>query len=341
MKAWRVYGTNDMRLDDTPIPEAKPGWLLARSIAFQPSITEIQRLWGVSQRGLENMDTTIQTTGPFCLGHEVCAIVEDIIDDGDIQKGDRITYFHQKGMVCGSDYSGCFAEYYLLPVSSAFKMNPAIPDIEGPALQPFSSCIRAVKEANVSIGDRVAIFGQGVMGLNITQLCHLAGASLVIGLDVREQCLAVAKQLGADVTVNASQQNAVQAIKEITQGKGVDVAFECASGSTEVGLSGGKTIFEAIEVLAVSGRLVQIAFFHDKISLDLNKLRFKNLKYIFPEEAYREDTDLGINLVAQGKVKFSPYITHTLQGIEKLPEAIEITTYKGKYNAINPTVVIV
>ena len=47
------------------------------------------------------------------------------------------------------------------------------------------------------------------------------------------------------------------------------------------------------------------------------------------------------NLVAQGKVKFSPYITHTLQGIEKLPEAIEITAYKGKYNAINPTVVIV
>jgi len=179
------------------------------------------------------------------------------------------------------------------------------------------------------------------MGLNITQLCHLAGARLVIGLDTRKQCLDVAQKLGADVTVNSSEQNAIEAIRKITGGKGVDIAFECASGSTEVGLSGGKTLFEAIDSLAESGRLIQIAFFHDKITLDPNRLRFKSIKYIFTDHDSRKDMETGMNLVARGRVKFSPYITHVLQGIEKLPQAIDITAYKAKYNAINPAVVVV
>ncbi len=341
MKSWRVYNFKDIRLDDVPIPKPEPGWLLAKVKSFQPSITEIQRFWGVSHRGLADMADKIRSSGPFCMGHEVCAVVEDIVDDCAIRKGDRIAYFHEKGIVCGSDYPGCFAEFYLLPINSAFKMAPSIPDIEGPALQPLSSCVRAVKEANVSIGDSVAIFGQGVMGLNITQLCRLAGAGLIIGLDTRDQCLSVAKQLGADETVNSIKQNAIEAIEEMTQGKGVDIAFECASGNPDVGLSGGKTLSEAIEVLSESGRLIQIAFFHEKILLDPNILRHKNIKYIFPEEAYRMDMQIGVNLVAQGKVKLSPYITHVLQGIEKLPEAIDITAFKAKHASINPAIVVV
>ena len=145
MKAWRVYGINDIRLDDVPIPEVRPGWLLARVRTFQPSVTEIQRFKGISQRGLVDMDEMIRKTGPICLGHEVCALVEDIVDDCDLHKGDRIAYFHHQARIAGKDYPGCFAEYYLLPINSASKMDPAISEIEGPALQPFSSCIRLVE----------------------------------------------------------------------------------------------------------------------------------------------------------------------------------------------------
>ena len=172
MKTWLVYDINDMRLEDISIPDVRPGWLLARVKAFQPSITEIQLFRGTSQRGLAVMGEKIGTTGPFCLGHEVCAVVEAIVDDCDLKEGDRIAYFHHEDRVAGRDYSGCFAEYYLLPIDAASKMDPVIPDIEGPALQPFSSCIHVVKEADVKIGDTVAIFGAGVMGLNIT---HLVG----------------------------------------------------------------------------------------------------------------------------------------------------------------------
>jgi threonine dehydrogenase-like Zn-dependent dehydrogenase len=341
MKAWRTYGINDMRLEDVPIPEVRPGWLLARVKAFQPSITEIQRFWGISQRGLVAMQERLRTLGPFPFGHEVCAVVETVSDDCDLKEGDRIAYFHHAHQVAGSHYPGCFAEYVLLPIQAAARMDPAIPDIEGPALQPFSSCVHVVREANVKIGETVAIFGQGVMGMNITQLCHLAGAKQVIGVDVREQCLRTAEEVGADITINTSQQDPVQAILDLTGGKGADVAFECASGDPQVGLSGGKTLLDAIGITCLSGRLVQIAFFHDTITLDANILRTKRIKYIFPDEASRADMDIGIHLVAHGKVRFKPGITHVLHGIEKLPEAIDITAHKAQHNAINPAVVVV
>lgn len=88
-------------------------------------------------------------------------------------------------------------------------------------------------------------------------------------------------------------------------------------------------------------RLVQIAFFHDKIALDPNLLRSKSIKYIFPDGAPKTDMDIGIQLVAHKKVHFKPYITHVLQGIEKLPEAMDITAHKGEHDAINPAVVVV
>ncbi len=341
MKAWRVYDTNDMRLEDVPIPEVRPGWLLARVKAFQPSITEIQRFWGSSLRGIVGMKEMISTIGPFSIGHEMCGVVQDAGDGVEFQEGDRIAYFHHENRVAGVHYPGCFAEYILLPVDAAFKIDPVIPDIEGPALQPFSSCVQMVREAGVSLGETVAVFGQGVMGLNITQLCHLAGAGRVIGVDIRDQCLDIARELGADITINANRQDAVQAIMELTGGKGADVAFECASGSPEVGLSGGRSLFDAVDAMGQFGRLVQIAFFHDKVNLDPNVLRAKCVKYLFPSGATTADMDVGMRLLASGKVRFKPQITHILNGIEKLTEAFDITAHKAQDDAVNPAVVVV
>lgn len=70
--------------------------------------------------------------------------------------------------------------------------------------------------------------------------------------------------------------------------------------------------------------------------MDPNILWAKRIKYIFPERATRADMELGIQLVAQGKVRFKPCITHVLQGVEKLPEDIDITAHKAQYDAINP-----
>jgi threonine dehydrogenase-like Zn-dependent dehydrogenase len=275
------------------------------------------------------------------MGHEICGEVIEAPAGSGFQEGERVAYFHYKsGHVAGSDYPGCFAEAALLPLPAIAKVDPRIPDREIPALQPLSSCVQVVREVKVQLGETVAIFGQGVMGLNIMQICRLAGAERVIGVDVREQCLNVSRELGADVTVDASKEDPVEAILELTSGRGADVVFECASGSPEVGLSGGKTLFDAIDSVRISGRLVQIAFHHDNVSLDLNALRSKRIKYLFPNEANMESMNLGSKLVAEEKVRLQPYMTHVLQGIEALPDAFEITAHKARHGAINPAVVM-
>ncbi|MBI3015498.1 MAG: zinc-binding dehydrogenase [Candidatus Tectomicrobia bacterium] len=341
MRAWRVYDVNDMRLEEIPVPAVRPGWALVRVKGFQPSITEIQRFWGTSKRGIEKMRQLIREIGPFPMGHEICGEVVEAPADSGFRAGDRVAYFHYStGHIAGSHYPGCFAEAVLLPVQAIAKVDSTIPDLEIPALQPLSSCVQLVREAKIQLGETAAIFGQGVMGLNITQLCRLAGAGRVIGIDVREQCLKMSRELGADVTINATKEDPVQAILDLTEGRGADVVFECASGSPEVGLSGGKTLFQAIDSVRLSGRLVQIAFYHDDVTLDLNSLRGKRIKYIFPDEASLDVMAVGSRLVADGKVRFQPYLTHVLQGLEKLPEAFEITAHKAKHGAINPAVVM-
>lgn len=341
MKAWRVYDVNDMRLEEVPVPEVRPGWALVRVMGFQPSITEIQRFWGTSSRGIDKMRRLIRENGPFPMGHEICGEVVESSGDGGFRPGDRVAYFHYAaGHVAGSDYPGCFAEYVALPVRAIAKVDPGIPDREVPALQPLSSCVQLVREADVQLGETVAIFGQGVMGLNITQLCRLSGAGRIIGVDLRDQCLRVSRELGADVTVNGAAEDPVARILDLTEGKGADVAFECASGSPEVGLSGGRTLFQALECLRISGRLMQIAFYHDRVTLDLNVLRSKRIKYLFPDEATTEVMAVGNRLVACGKVRFQPYINHIIEGLESLPQAFEITAHKAEHGAINPAVVM-
>ena len=75
MKAWRVYGVGDMRLDEIPRPIVKPGWVLRKTRMVQPSITECQALQGVSHFDLESLGEK----GPLQMfGHEFCAEVIEV-----------------------------------------------------------------------------------------------------------------------------------------------------------------------------------------------------------------------------------------------------------------------
>jgi Zn-dependent alcohol dehydrogenase len=83
-----------------------------------------------------------------------------------------------------------------------------------------------VNAAKVRMGDSVAVFGCGGIGLNAVQGARIVGALHIIAVDVAPQKLAYAQQLGATYLVNASQDDPVTAIKELTHGRGVDYAFE-------------------------------------------------------------------------------------------------------------------
>src|SRR4051812_5266174 len=128
----------------------------------------------------------------------------------------------------GNTIDGCQAEYVLVPNAQAnlAKIPAGLTD-EEVLLCPdiMSTGFSAAERGHVRLGDSVAVFAQGPIGLCATAGARLAGASLVIGIDSVPRRLDVARRMGADVVLNYKEQDVVAEIKRLTGG-GVDVAIE-------------------------------------------------------------------------------------------------------------------
>jgi threonine dehydrogenase-like Zn-dependent dehydrogenase len=128
----------------------------------------------------------------------------------------------------GNTINGCQAEYVVVPNAQANLAR--IPDglsDEEVLLCPdiMSTGFSAAENGHVRLGDAVAVFAQGPIGLCATAGARLAGASLVIGVDSVPHRLEVARRMGADVVINYKEQDVIGEIKRLTGG-GVDVAIE-------------------------------------------------------------------------------------------------------------------
>jgi threonine dehydrogenase-like Zn-dependent dehydrogenase len=228
----------------------------------------------------------------------------------------------------------------LLPEIALVKVDDRISDNEAACLQSLSDSVAAVETADLQLGDAVSIFGQGCMGLECLQIARASGAGKLITVDVREEACRISKELGADEAINASERDPVAAIRELTDGNGADVVFECAGGSPKQGLSGTKSLLQAIGAVRSGGKLVGVSWFGQPLEVDIDLLRERSLRYLFPDISTLAHLEHTVRLAAAGRVRLKPVITHVLHGIESVPQAFEITANKAKYKAINPAQVV-
>jgi alcohol dehydrogenase len=129
----------------------------------------------------------------------------------------------------GNTINGAWADYLLVPDARA-NLAP-IPDglrDEDVLLCPdiFSTGLSGAESGNIRVGDAVAVFAQGPIGLCATLGAKLKGAALIIGVDSIPERLEMAKSFGANVTLNPNDVDVVETIKRLTDGRGVDVAIE-------------------------------------------------------------------------------------------------------------------
>ncbi|MGH7772111.1 MAG: zinc-dependent alcohol dehydrogenase [Candidatus Binatia bacterium] len=339
IKGWVTYAFNDMRLEEVPYPKSKPGWAIIKTKVVQPSITEVQLFYGERSNSYDKVKKSLSQGPQQLFGHEFCAEIAEIDDKNGfgLSVGDRVGATHTELGTIGRDFPGCFAEYAAVPPDALAKIPDGISDWEVAALQPLTSCVHNIQMLGVTLGDTVLVLGQGVMGLNSAQCAKAAGADTVIGVDRRQDILDLAAKLGTDITINASKQNVVEAVMDLTHGKGVPYVIEAASGSPKMGLSGGSTVSDAVACVAKGGKILSIPHFDQPVTLDFNVLRAKRVTYMFPPElASPKEMTLAARLVAQKRIRIDPMITHKLEGIEKVLEAVEITGNKQKYGALNP-----
>src|SRR5438067_11876734 len=181
-------------------------------------------------------DISRVTRLPITLGHEVVGVVETT--------GERVCVhylatcgrcaFCQSGteqfcttvQMIGKDRDGGFAEFIAVPERSVFHLPEEIPFEQGAILMCSSATsLHALNKARLRGGETVAVFGVGGLGISAVQLAKHFGAAEVFAVDINPVKLALAERFGA-IPVNASVGDPVARIRELTGGRGVNVALE-------------------------------------------------------------------------------------------------------------------
>jgi len=169
------------------------------------------------------------------------------------------------GWKFGNTIDGCQAEYVLVPDAMA-NLAPVPDDLsdEQVLMCPdiMSTGFGGAENAGIRIGDTVAVFAQGPIGLCATAGARLSGASMVIGVDRLPERLAMARRMGADQVIDAGQGDPVEQIMRLTDGRGVDVAIEAL---------GTQPTFEAcLRVLRPGGTLSSLGVYSTDLRIPLD-----------------------------------------------------------------------
>ncbi len=254
MKAALLTGKEKIEIRDIPIPEVNKGEALVK-VAFT----------GICGTDLHLYRGDIPVDLPRILGHEISGEVADIKGDiSSIVEGDRVVV--EPNLWCGKceycktgrknlcrnkvrlgvDIDGGFAEYVKIKVDNLWKLDKSISFEEGALVEPLSVAVRAVNRAKVKINDSVVIIGAGPIGLLSLLLIKHMGATAVV-IDVIEDRLKIARDLGADLTVNAKTENVTERIHTFFR-DGVNSVIE-ASGASNV-------LEEALDLVKPAGKIV-------------------------------------------------------------------------------------
>ncbi|KRQ87620.1 putative zinc-type alcohol dehydrogenase-like protein YjmD [Caloramator mitchellensis] len=273
--------------------------------AYRGSNPYLSKKWNADLRIFENTETTTYSYPLKAWGYEEVGQVIEVGEEvKDIKIGDIIfgTWGHKSTHIIEESFA------------KDRKLIEGLEPICGIYSHIGAIALNSILDANIHVGETVAIFGQGVPGQIVTQLAKLSGAK-VVAVDLDDERLKFSKESGADVVLNPKNDDVPRMIKEITKGRGADVSIEI-SGST-------KALHEAIRATAYSGRVVAAGFFQGEgVGLYLGEEFHHNrinvvcsqISGVSPELTYRWNR-LRLNhtimeLQHENKINLKKLITH-------------------------------
>jgi alcohol dehydrogenase len=225
------------------------------------------------------------------------------------------------GWKFGNTINGAQAEFLLIPNAQAnlAKIPDDLTDEQVVLLADIASTgISAAESGEVKIGDTVAIFAQGPIGLCATAGAKLKGAGFIIAVESDPVRAAMARRMGADVVVDHTKTDAVEEIRRMTQGQGVDVAIEAL---------GTQATFEsALRVLRAGGTLSSLGVYSGKLSVPLEPFAaglgdHKIITTLCP--GGKERMRRLMELVRHGRLDLRPLLTHTFS-LDRIAEAYKL-----------------
>lgn len=280
---------------------------------------------------------------PITPGHEVAGII-DAVGPGVSEErvGERaclhylvtcgecshcrrnIGQFCAEVAMIGKDMDGGYAEYLVVPEQNAFALPDDIPFTHAAVMMcSYATALHALRKARFAKGEAVAIFGTGGLGVAAIGLSAALGASQIIAVDNNAAKITTAESMGA-TGIDASATNVAEAISELTNGRGVDVALEL------VGLP--VTSEQAIASLAVQGRVAMVGLASAPTSINMYQdLIGREREIIGVSDHLPEEIDELISLVQQGCLDIAPAVSRTVPLDETAINAVfeELDGYSG------------
>ena len=332
MKALVFRGPNEIGIERVPIPKPGPGEAVIRVTLTTICGTDLHILKG-----------EYPVKPGLIIGHEPVGIIHELgMGVSGYKIGERvlvgaITPCGQCNSCLSGDWSQCGgaiggwkfgntingaqAEYLLVPNAQAnlATIPDDLRDEQVVLLADIASTgISAAESADLQIGDTVAIFAQGPIGLCATAGVKLKGASLIIAVESDPVRAQMAKRMGADVVLNFEKTDVIAEIKRLTDWKGVDVAIEA------LGTQG--TFENALLVLRAGGTLSSLGVYSGKLSVPLEPFAaglgdHRIVTTLCP--GGKERMRRLMELVRHGRLELTPLLTHTFS-LENITEAYKL-----------------
>lgn len=325
MKAARLYGFNDIRIEELPVPRPGPDEALLRTKAS-----------GICSG--DAMSWYIEKKAPLVLGHEPAGeIVEVGKDVKEFKPGDRVfVHHHAPCLKCRhclrGDHVQCpqwknpgispggIAEYILISKRSLQNDTLRLPEgvgfEDGALIEPLACSVKAMRRAGIREGDTALVIGLGVMGMLNIMASKAYGA--VIGADIVPFRLGKAKEMGADSVIDVSGEDIVESLSGLTGGEMADVVI--------VGPNSVDALKDGISCAAPGGSVVMFTPVRpgERLTFDPNELYFKDINLITSYSCGPEDTKEALRLIEAGVVRASHIVTHRFP-IERTAEAYGLT----------------
>ena len=320
-----------LELLDVPKPSAGPGHVVVKVLATSLCGTDnhIYR-WDKWAQG--------RIHPPRIIGHELCGeVVEAGPGVAAVAVGDYVAaeshitcamcfqcrtgnaHVCKNYRILGIDEDGSYAEYVRLPERVLWKTSREIPPEFACLQEPLGNAVHAALVEDLT-GQSVLITGCGPTGLFAAAVARTAGAGVIIASDVSDYRLSLAKQLGADHTINPTRDDA-DLITRVTGGEGVDVALEMSGNPT--------AIHKCFQYVKNGGRVTLFGIPEAQVSFDMtNEIIFKGIRVYGVTGRRLFQTWYRLSGLFKAGLNIKPVVTHVLP-LDRFAEGFDLVA-KGQ-----------
>ncbi len=316
MKALVLKAYNEFVYEDMPLPTVGPDDVLIQVKAC-----------GICGSDVHGMDgSTGRRQPPIVMGHEASGAITQIGDNVvDWKIGDRVTFdstvycghcfFCRRGQInlCDNrtvlgvscdDYRqhGAFAQYVAVPQHILYRLPEGISFEQAAMVEALSIAVHAVERTTVHLNDTAIVVGAGMIGLLVVQVLCAAGCGQILALDIDQDRLNLACQLGADAGLKADDEKTIQNILQRTNGRGADVAFEVVGNTAPL-----KT---ALAALRKGAQLTLVGNLSPTVELPLQSVVTREIT-LNGSCASCGEYPACLDMIARGNVNVDPLISAT------------------------------